>query len=122
MKGKDDGIYQHPDLKRKVDEHDRIDQIWDQAAAEAVVAACHGHPIAAVSEEKKASSQMAPRLYDLTTLQREAIGRYGFSAKRTLQIAPALYERHKMLTYTRTDSRALLEDYLPICRQPLRNL
>ena len=75
-----------------------------------------------VTEEKKASSQIAPRLYDLTTLQREANGRFGFSAKRTLQIAQALYEKHKMLTYPRTDSRALPEDYLPAVKQTLGNL
>jgi DNA topoisomerase III len=121
-KGEYEGTYQRPDFKRNDDEHDRIDRIWDQAAAAAVVAACQGQPIAAVSEEKKASSQIAPRLYDLTTLQREANGRYGFSAKRTLQIAQALYERHKMLTYPRTDSRALPEDYLPVVRQTLGNL
>jgi DNA topoisomerase-3 len=121
-KGEYEGTYQRLDFKRDDDEYDRIDRIWDQAAAEAVVAACRGQPIAAVSEEKKTSSQIAPRLYDLTTLQREANGRYGFSAKRTLQIAQALYERHKMLTYPRTDSRALPEDYLPIVRQTLSNL
>jgi len=121
-KGEYEGTYQRIDFKRDDDEYDRIDRIWDQAAAEAVVAACRGQPIAAVSEEKKTSSQIAPRLYDLTTLQREANGRYGFSAKRTLQIAQALYERHKMLTYPRTDSRALPEDYLPIVRQTLSNL
>ena len=121
-KGEYEGIYQRPDFRRNGDEHDRIDRIWDQAAAEAVVVSCQGQPIAAVSEEKKASSQIAPRLYDLTTLQREANGRYGFSAKRTLQIAQALYERHKMLTYPRTDSRALPEDYLTVVRQTLGNL
>ena len=121
-KGEYEGIYQRPDFRRNGDEHDRIDRIWDQAAAEGVVASCEGQPIAAVSEEKKASSQIAPRLYDLTTLQREANGRYGFSAKRTLQIAQALYERHKMLTYPRTDSRALPEDYLTVVRQTLGNL
>jgi len=120
--GEYEGTYQRLDFKRNDDEHDRIDRIWDQTAAEAVVAACQGQPIAAVSEEKKASSQIAPRLYDLTTLQREANGRYGFSAKHTLQIAQALYERHKMLTYPRTDSRALPEDYLPVVRQTLGNL
>ena len=83
------------------------------------MAACRGNPIADVTEEKKASSQIAPRLYDLTTLQREANGRFGFSAKRTLQIAQALYEKHKMLTYPRTDSRALPEDYLPVAKQTL---
>ena len=88
------------------------------------LAACQGQPLAAVSEEKKASTQIAPRLYDLTTLQREANSRFGFSARRTLQIAQALYERHKMITYPRTDSRALPEDYIPTvpadARQPRR--
>jgi DNA topoisomerase-3 len=121
-KGEYEGVYQRPDFKKNDDEHDRIDRLWDQAAAEAVVAACQGHPLANVSEEKKASSQIAPRLYDLTTLQREANGRFGFSAKRTLQIAQALYERHKMLTYPRTDSRALPEDYQPVVKQTLANL
>ena len=123
-KGEYEGIYQRPNFKREDDEHDRIDRIWDQALAEAVVAACQGQPIATVTEEKKASSQIAPRLYDLTTLQREANSRFGFPAKRTLQIAQALYERHKMITYPRTDSRALPEDYHPgrppDARQPLR--
>jgi DNA topoisomerase III len=121
-KGTYEGIYQRPDFKKNDDEHDRIDRLWDRGAAEAVVAACQGQPVAAVSEEKKSSTQIAPRLYDLTTLQREANGRFGFSAKRTLQIAQALYEKHKMLTYPRTDSRALPEDYLPVVRQTLGNL
>src|SRR5207244_7107400 len=115
-------IYQRAEFKRNGDEHDRIDRIWDRTVAEAVVAACQGQSIATVSEEKKASTQIAPRLYDLTTLQREANGRFGFPAKRTLQIAQALYERHKMITYPRTDSRALPEDYLPLVRETLGNL
>ncbi len=86
------------------------------------MAACQGQPLADVSEEKKSSSQAAPRLYDLTTLQREANNRFGLSARRTLQIAQALYERHKVITYPRTDSRALPEDYLETCRETLRNL
>jgi DNA topoisomerase III len=120
--GEYEGTYQRPDFKKGGDEHDRADRIWDRAAAELVVGACQGNPTAAVTEEKKASSQIAPRLYDLTTLQREANGRFGFSAKRTLQIAQALYEKHKMLTYPRTDSRALPEDYMPTARQTLGNL
>jgi DNA topoisomerase-3 len=75
-----------------------------------------------VTEEKKASTQASPRLYDLTTLQREVNNRFGLSARRTSQIAQALYERHKMITYPRTDSRALPEDYIPTCRQALTNL
>ncbi|MBI5422545.1 MAG: DNA topoisomerase 3 [Opitutae bacterium] len=121
-KGEYEGTYQRPDFKKSDDEHDRIDRLWEKAKAEAIVAACAGQPLATVAEERKASSQIAPRLYDLTTLQREANGRYGFPAKRTLQIAQALYEKHKMITYPRTDSRALPEDYLPVVRRTLQNL
>lgn len=122
-KGRYEGVYQRPNFKRNdADEHDRIDRIWERAAAEAVVAACQGEPRATVTEEKKSSTQASPRLYDLTTLQREANNRYGLPARRTLQIAQALYERHKMITYPRTDSRALPEDYIPTVRETLRNL
>ena len=122
-KGAYEGVYQKPDFKKSEDdEHDRIDRIWDKAKAEAVLAACQGTPMAVVTEEKKASTQASPRLYDLTTLQREANNRFGLSARRTSQIAQALYERHKMITYPRTDSRALPEDYIPTCRQALLNL
>ncbi len=122
-KGRYEGVYQRPDFKKNEgDEHDRVDRLWDRALAEAVHAACAGAPLAAVTEEKKASTQASPRLYDLTTLQREANNRYGLPARRTLQIAQALYERHKMITYPRTDSRALPEDYIPTVREALRNL
>ncbi len=122
-KGTYEGVYQRPNFKKTPDdEHDRIDRLWQKALADAVIAACAGKPVASVTDEKKASSQIAPRLYDLTTLQREANGRYGFSAKRTVQIAQALYEKHKMITYPRSDSRALPEDYLPLVRQTLGNL
>ena len=123
VRGAYEGVYQRPGFRKaENDEHDRVDRLWDQAAAEAVLAACQGHPLAAVTEEKKSSTQAPPRLYDLTTLQREANNRYGLSARRTLQIAQALYERHKMITYPRTDSRALPEDYIPTVRQTLANL
>jgi DNA topoisomerase-3 len=122
-KGTYEGVYQKPDFKKSEDdEHDRIDRLWDKAKAEAVFAACAGNPQAAVTEEKKASKQASPRLYDLTTLQREVNNRFGLSARRTSQIAQALYERHKMITYPRTDSRALPEDYIPTVRQALLNL
>jgi DNA topoisomerase III len=121
--GRYEGAYQRPNFKRaENDEHDRIDRIWEKAHADAVLAACQGQPLARVTEEKKASSQIAPRLYDLTTLQREANNRFGLPARRTLQIAQALYERHKMITYPRTDSRALPEDYIPTVRETLHNL
>ena len=122
-KGRYEGVYQRPNFKRaENDEHDRIDRIWQKAVAEAVLAACQGQPLASVTEEKKGSTQAAPGLYDLTTLQREANNRYGLPARRTLQIAQALYERHKMITYPRTDSRALPEDYIPTVRETFKNL
>ncbi|MFM7704089.1 MAG: DNA topoisomerase, partial [Rubrivivax sp.] len=64
----------------------------------------------------------SPLLYDLTTLQREANSRFGFSAKTTLSLAQALYEKHKVLTYPRTDSRALPEDYLATVRKTFQML
>jgi DNA topoisomerase-3 len=122
-KGSYEGVYQRSDFKKSdADEHDRIDRIWEKAKAEAIFAACNAKPDALVTEEKKASTQASPRLYDLTTLQREVNNRFGLSARRTSQIAQALYERHKMITYPRTDSRALPEDYIPTCRQALLNL
>ncbi len=120
--GNYEGVYQRSNFKKTDDEHDRIDRLWAQATAEKILAACSGHPDAVVTEEKKSSTSASPRLYDLTTLQREANTRYGLPARRTLQIAQALYERHKMITYPRTDSRALPEDYIPTCRETLNNL
>ena len=61
-------------------------------------------------------------LFDLTSLQREANGRFGFPARMTLSLAQALYEKHKVLTYPRTDSRALPEDYLPTVKDTLKQL
>jgi DNA topoisomerase-3 len=87
--------------------HGRAERIWDKPTAEKIHTRCAGKA-GTVTEETKPSKQIAPQLYDLTTLQREA----PFTAKNTLGIAQALYERHKMLTYPRTDSRYLPEDYV----------
>ncbi|MEO0414685.1 MAG: DNA topoisomerase III [Verrucomicrobiota bacterium] len=91
--------------------HGRAERIWDKAFADEVVARCEGKA-GTVEEKKKPSKQTPPMLYDLTSLQREANGRFGFSARRTLQLAQSLYERHKALTYPRTDSRYLPDDYV----------
>ncbi|HAM71013.1 MAG TPA: DNA topoisomerase III [Verrucomicrobiales bacterium] len=96
----------------------RAERMWDRAKAEAIRLKCLGQP-GVITEETKPSTQIAPALFDLTTLQREANSKFGFSAKNTLAIAQALYERHKVLTYPRTDSRALPEDYLPTVRETL---
>lgn len=97
------------------------ERIWDKAKAEAIVAQCANRE-GRVTETTKASSQQAPMLFDLTSLQREANRRFGFSARSTLSIAQALYERHKVLTYPRTDSRALPEDYPATARKIMKAL
>jgi DNA topoisomerase-3 len=97
--------------KRDDDPDARAERLWEEAKARAIAAACDGKP-GTVTEESKPSTQGAPLLYDLTSLQREANGRFGFSARTTLSLAQSLYEKHKALTYPRTDARALPEDYL----------
>jgi len=101
------------------DEHRSAPRLWHREIADAIQRKCSGKDGIVELEEKKPTTQIAPQLYDLTTLQREANNRFGFSAKRTLQIAQALYEKHKAITYPRTDSRALPEDYLPTVRSTL---
>jgi DNA topoisomerase-3 len=106
------------DTKWKKDADDaekKADRVWTQKEAQAIADAVRGKA-ATVTEESKPTSQASPALFDLTSLQREANGKFGFSAKTTLALAQSLYERHKALTYPRTDSRALPEDYLPVVK------
>jgi DNA topoisomerase-3 len=103
-------------FKKGEDPESRADRLWDRDRADAIVTDCEGRE-GTVVDEAKPATQLAPGLFDLTTLQREANGRFGFSAKTTLSLAQALYERHKVLTYPRTDSRFLPEDYLPTVKQ-----
>jgi len=97
-------------FSKKGDADLKAERFWDVQQAEAIREKCLRKPGVA-TEETKPSSQLSPLLYDLTSLQREANSRFGFSAKNTLGLAQALYERHKVLTYPRTDARALPEDY-----------
>lgn len=87
-------------------------RIFDLTEARAIVDRCSGIEPRCVTDETAAESRAAPALFDLTTLQREANKRFKFSAKKTLDIAQALYETHKATTYPRTDSSFLPEDYL----------
>jgi DNA topoisomerase III len=117
-----DGKWFDPAWKKNADDPEqRADRLWNEADAQAVAQACRGQP-ASVTEESKPTTQSSPALYDLTTLQREANSRFGFSAKTTLSIAQALYEKHKVLTYPRTDSRHLPEDYVAVAKQTLAML
>ena len=98
----------------------RPERLWNKDRAEEIVAACRGKT-GEVHDEKKPARQLSPLLYDLTSLQREGNSRFGLSARRTLQIAQALYEKHKAITYPRTDSRYLPEDYLEVAKTTLEN-
>lgn len=120
--GEYEGFLQKEEVDKDTNPHDRADRLWDGEAAEAIVKALADAAVATVSDEKKRTKQAPPRLFDLTSLQREANGRFGFSANRTLQIAQSLYEKHKVLTYPRTDSRALPEDYIPTVIETLKQL
>jgi DNA topoisomerase III len=103
------------------DEDHRAERIWSAERAEEIKSKVIGKT-GTVSEEKKPTTQAPPLLYDLTSLQRDANNRFGFSARRTLQIAQQLYERYKVITYPRTDSRYLPEDYLGTAINVLRSL
>jgi len=102
------------------DEHAKPERLWDRKKAEAIRKKCLGKH-GTVDEESKPTTQLSPLLYDLTSLQREANGRFGFSAKTTLALAQALYEKHKALTYPRTDSRYLPEDYIGTVKEALKS-
>src|SRR3954463_9697533 len=108
-------------FKKDDDGERKPERLWEEKRAAAIVAACKGKKGVA-TEETKPATQLSPLLFDLTSLQREANGRFGFPARMTLSLAQALYEKHKVLTYPRTDSRALPEDYLPTVKDTLKVL
>lgn len=92
------GKWFNPQWKKSEDAEAKADRVWSKQEAEAIAAAVKGKP-ATVTEESKPTTQASPLLFDLTSLQREANGKFGFSAKTTLALAQSLYERHKALTY-----------------------
>ena len=96
--------------------HKRAERIWVKEDAEAIVARCEGQK-AKFEETTKPSKENPPLLFDLTSLQREAGNKHGYSARRVLQLAQACYDRYKLLTYPRTDSKYLPEDYIDKVRE-----
>ncbi|OYT92157.1 MAG: DNA topoisomerase III [Burkholderiales bacterium PBB3] len=109
----------NPAHKKDADDAEKkADRVWSQREAQAIAYAVRGQQ-ATVTEESKPTTQASPLLFDLTSLQREANGKFGFSAKTTLSIAQSLYERHKALTYPRTDSRNLPEDYVAVVKDTM---
>src|SRR5438105_12736289 len=104
------GRWFREEFAKNGDEDARPERIWSAEEAEEIKARCQ-QKTGIATEERKPTTQAPPLLYGLTRLQRDA-NASGFSAKRTLQIAQQLYEKHKAITYPRTDSRYLPEDYL----------
>ena len=123
LAGTYEAVWQQKDFsKRKgMPAEMRAERIWDQKKAEEIAQKCRGAK-GEVHEVSKRATSLSPALFDLTSLQREANSRYGFPAKMTLAIAQRLYERHKVLTYPRTDARALPEDYQPVVCETLSHL
>ncbi|KAF1023550.1 MAG: DNA topoisomerase 3 [Paracidovorax wautersii] len=116
------GKWFNPQWKKNPDDAElKADRLWTAQEAQTIADAVRGKP-AVVTEESKPTTQASPGLFDLTSLQREANGRFGFSAKTTLALAQSLYEKHKALTYPRTDSRHLPEDYLSVTHDTLKML
>ena len=116
------GKWFNPKHKKDADDPEKKeDRVWTHAQAQQIADATRNQS-ATVTEESKPTSKGSPGLFDLTSLQREANGRFGYSAKTTLALAQSLYERHKALTYPRTDSRHLPEDYLPTVKSTFEML
>ncbi|MEN9435823.1 MAG: hypothetical protein RIR09_478, partial [Pseudomonadota bacterium] len=112
----------NPSWKKDADDAEKkADRLWSAQEAQTIANAVRGQA-ATVTEESKPTTQASPLLFDLTSLQREANGKFGYSAKTTLSIAQSLYERHKALTYPRTDSRNLPEDYVPVVKETMQML
>ena len=106
-----EGIWIQEHFKKKPgDPDDRADRIWSKATADEILARCTGKPAVAIDKAKE-TKEAPPTLFDLTTLQRESNRRFGLSARSTLSATQSLYEKHKVLTYPRTDSKCLPEDY-----------
>ena len=102
------------------DEKTKSFRTFSREMAEQIKGRLENAALEITSVEKKAKKTMAPGLYDLTTLQREANLKYGFSAKETLNIMQRLYENHKVLTYPRTDSRYIGKDIVPTIKERLK--
>ncbi len=106
--------------KNTEDEADHLHRLTDAAQAQSIVQRCQGVAPTSVKDESKPVISPPPKLFDLTTLQREANTKFGLSAATTLEIAQALYEKYKSLTYPRTDASVLPEDYVETAKATLR--
>lgn len=97
-------------------------RLFDKQHADIIYAKCKGHQPTAIRDENTEVQSLPPKLFDLTALQREANKRLGYTAANTLKLAQALYEKHKVLTYPRTDASALPEDYVTNVKNTLTRI
>lgn len=117
-----EAVWFNPNFKKQDNRpNDKAERIWSEDDARALCEKINRQS-GQVHDSAKRTTQLSPLLFDLTSLQREANNRFGFSAKTTLSLAQSLYEKHKVLTYPRTDARALPEDYVPTVYQTLEML
>ena len=100
----------------------RASALTDPQQAERIAAKVKGEPAAIASYEVKETKEYPWKLYDLTLLQRDANGKFGFSAKKTLDIAQSLYEKHKAICYPRTNSNYVTEENIPVMHRVLDSL
>ena len=101
------------EARAKGEEVSHAERLADAVSAQAVLDATLHRPGTVVTADRRRTTEKPPLLYDLTSLQRRANQRYGLSADETLKVAQALYERHKLITYPRTDARFLTPDQVP---------
>ena len=118
--GQYEAIWFDPAFKKNEDRpHEKAERIWQEQKANELCRKINAKQ-GTVRDSAKRTTQLSPLLFDLTSLQREANNRFGFSAKTTLALAQSLYEKHKVLTYPRTDAKALPEDYIPTVQNTLK--
>ena len=118
----DFGDYSGQWFDEKAEDEKKAVRIPDKGKAEEIAKAVRGKAASVKSVQAEAKKEWPPQLYDLTSLQREANRKLGFTADKTLKIAQELYEKWKAITYPRTDSRYLPMDMLPRTKQTLQKL
>lgn len=117
------GTWTNPEFRSDPNQpDDKATRLFEKQHAEAIYAKCKGHPPTAVRDENTDVQSLPPKLFDLTALQREANKRLGYTAAATLKLAQSLYEKHKVLTYPRTDASALPEDYVANVKNTLTRI
>ncbi|TYR80717.1 DNA topoisomerase III [Priestia megaterium] len=102
-------------------QHENEKRVFDRKKAEAIRSKLHGEAVVK-SVKNKVHKEAQPLPYDLNELQRDANKRFGFSAKKTLNVLQKLYEHHKLVTYPRTDSRYLTTDMVATMKERLESI